>query len=111
MKLIPNEIYHVYKRGINRQLIFFERENYLYSLDKVKKFLAPNCNILSYTLMPNHFHFMICPNERSNLPYRKSNRRAKTQKKRSAVKLSLFSWGLQQTLSSYARGINKRFNR
>ena len=112
MNLKPNEIYHVYNRGINRQPIFLEKENYYYFLSKVKTFLCPNCEILSYTLMPNHFHFQVCGNKRSNLPYRRSNRKPRNHiKKKNTIELNLFSWGLQQLLSSYSRGINHRFQR
>ena len=110
--MIPKEIYHVYNRGNNRQLIFLERENYYYFLQKVKTYLVPNCHILAFILMPNHFHFLICANERTNLPYKKSNGKPqhKTSKKK-AINLTLFSFGLKQLLSTYARGINKKFNR
>ncbi len=112
MKLEPKEIYHIYNRGINRLPIFFERENYCYFLKKVKIFLSPNCEILAYALMPNHFHFLVVGNERSNLPYRKSNRRkGSLPRKKSLINLTLFSWGLQQLLSSYSRGFNRRYHR
>ncbi len=112
MKLKNKEIYHVYNRGNNRQPIFLERENYLYFLQKVKTFLVPNCHILAYTLMPNHFHFLICANERTNLPYRRTHRRLKNKsKKKPIVNLTYFSWGLKHLLSSYSRGFNKRYNR
>ena len=110
MKLSPNQIYHVYNRGNNKQQIFFERENYLYFLEKVKKYLVPYCHILEYTLMPNHFHFMIYPNGKTNLPFIKT-KRLPHRKRKPHVKMTLFSWGLQQLLSSYTKGINKRFNR
>ena len=91
---------------------FFERENYVYFLKKVKQFLCPNCHILSFILMPNHFHFLVTPNERSNKIYRPKNKfRNKKLSKKRKIKLTYFSWGLQQLLSSYARGINKRFDR
>jgi len=110
MELKPNQIYHVYNRGNNKQLIFFEKENYQFFLDKVRRYLAPYCDILAYSLMPNHFHFMIHANEKTNIPYRRTNRLPRTNKK-APIKMTLFSWGLQQLLSSYAKSINKKFNR
>ncbi len=110
MKLQPNEIYHIYNRGNNRQPIFYDESNYRFFLYKVKKYLAPYCDILAYSLMPNHFHFMIHANEKTNIVYRRSNARLR-YKRKDLFKLTLFSWGLQQLLSSYTKSINKKFNR
>jgi len=59
MKFEENNIYHIYNRGNNRQPIFFDDENYLFFLKKLKKELTPYCKVLAYCLMPNHFHLMI----------------------------------------------------
>ncbi len=59
MHFEQGHIYHVYNQGNNRQRIFFERENYLFFLKKMREFLLPHGNIISYCLMPNHFHLMI----------------------------------------------------
>jgi putative transposase len=110
MELNPNEIYHVYNRGNNKQQIFFDVENYYYFLEKAKKYLVPYCDILAFSLMPNHFHFMIHANEKTNLPFRKTTS-LPNRKKKPKIKMTIFSRGLQQLLSSYTKGINKRFNR
>jgi putative transposase len=55
----PANLYHLYNRGNNKNPIFFNRENYLFFLKKVKALLCPYCSILAYCLMPNHFHFLI----------------------------------------------------
>ena len=59
MNFIPENIYHVYNRGNNRQQIFFEERNYLFFLNKVKNHLCKYSDILAYCLMPNHFHLLI----------------------------------------------------
>ncbi len=59
MRLIPEEIYHIYNRGNNHQKIFFNNENYLRFLKKVRKEWKPYCEILCWCLIPNHFHFML----------------------------------------------------
>ncbi len=59
MKFTEHEIYHIYNRGNNQGLIFFEDRNYQFFLSKIKKELLPSCDILSYCLMPNHFHLMV----------------------------------------------------
>ena len=111
MKLVPNRVYHIYNRGNNRQKIFFEPENYYYFLKKVKAYLAPNCDIINYCLMPNHFHFLIKANKRSVLPHKFSKEPSARRKDRHPKRLTQFSWGLKQLLSSYTKGINKRYGR
>lgn len=59
MNFIPENIYHVYNRGNNRQPIFFEERNYQFFLNKVKNHLGKYSEILAYCLMPNHFHLLI----------------------------------------------------
>jgi len=62
MQFEPNNIYHIYNRGNNSQTLFFNRENYLFFLQKIKKYINPYADILAWCLMPNHFHFMIYVN-------------------------------------------------
>jgi REP-associated tyrosine transposase len=110
MKLTSGQVYHVYNRGNNRQRLFFEKENYDYFLSKVRKYLIPNCDILAYCLMPNHFHFLIHANKRSTKFFRRSN--VRTNKLIvPKPKMSYFSKGIQLLLSSYAKSVNKRFTR
>lgn len=52
-------IYPIYNQGNNRQRIFFESENYLFFLKKMREYLLPYCDIIAYCLMPNHFHWMV----------------------------------------------------
>jgi len=59
MKLIANNIYHIYNQGNNQEKIFYSNEHYLIFVQLIKKFISPHCNILSYCLMPNHFHFLV----------------------------------------------------
>jgi putative transposase len=52
--------YHLYNRGNNYQPIFLERENYLYFLGQLRKYLAGNAlDIVAYCLMPNHYHLLV----------------------------------------------------
>ncbi len=54
----PDMYYHIYNRGNNRETIFFELDNYLYFLKKVKAYLVPVADVLVYCLMPTHYHIV-----------------------------------------------------
>ncbi len=55
-----NTYHHLYNRGANKSLIFYERENYLYFLRRMKFYSNKyKIKILSYCLMPNHFHIFL----------------------------------------------------
>src|SRR5439155_10008512 len=68
MHFEPEHTYHVYNRGNNKTPIFFLAKNYLYFLKKIKTEWLPYCDIYCYCLMPNHFHFMLQPNEEGCKP-------------------------------------------
>lgn len=52
--------YHVYNRGNRKQQIFFSNRDYERFLEKIIEYKKKYpVEILSYCLMPNHFHFLI----------------------------------------------------
>lgn len=59
MKFNPNNFYHIFNRGNNKQPIFALEKNYSFFLLKLKESTANHCSILAYCLMPNHFHLLI----------------------------------------------------
>lgn len=59
MQFEKGYIYHIYNQGNNRRKIFFNRENYLFFLKKMRTYILPYGDILAWCLMPNHFHFMV----------------------------------------------------
>jgi putative transposase len=100
MNFTEKDIYHIYNRGNNSQQLFFEEENYIYFLKLVKKFLSPNCEILAWCLMPNHFHFLIYANEKS-IQYPPSK----------SIPIQQLSESIRLLLSSYTKAINKKYKR
>lgn len=57
-----NAFFHVYNRGINRQKIFLEEDDYIKFLKRLEELKTKNCydhSIYTYILMPNHFHLLI----------------------------------------------------
>ena len=95
-------IYHVYNRGNERQKIFFNRNNYLYFLKKVRKEWLPYADILAYCLMPNHFHFIL------HVKSPGANYITTLEKQ---TNIQCLSKGIGKTLSSYTRAINIEQNR
>jgi len=80
--------YHLYNRGHNKQTIFFERENYLFFLRRLRKYLVPDVfELVAYCLMPNHYHFLI------------------------HLKMDDLSARMQPFALSYTKAINKRYDR
>jgi putative transposase len=63
MQFEPNHMYHIFNRGNNAQKIFFNHENYLFFLKKVRSYICPYADILAWCLMPNHFHLMVYVNQ------------------------------------------------
>lgn len=59
MDFAEGHIYHVFNRGNNSQTVFFDHGNYLFFLDKIRKYILPHADILAWCLMPNHVHLMI----------------------------------------------------
>ena len=95
ISLVAGEYYHVYNRGNNRQDVFFERENYLFFLRRVRKYLVGDTQetsevwttIIAYCLMPNHFHLLVCPHDDE------------------------LSRRMQRFSISYTKAMNKRYDR
>ena len=54
-----DQYYHVYNRGNNRENIFIEEKNYRYFLSKVVTTFNDKIDLISYCLMPNHFHLLV----------------------------------------------------
>jgi putative transposase len=103
----PGHIYHVYNRGNNKQTLFYNRDNYLFFLKKVRQHIRPHCEIINYSLMPNHFHFLIYANEHTITPAENKDVSAPTN----YPNKTKFTEGLRIALSSYTQAINKQEQR
>jgi putative transposase len=97
MHFEPNQIYHVYNRGNNKQPIFFSDANYIYLLQKIKSEWKKYADILCYCLMPNYFHFMIVHNPEGCKELMLGSKNTSLQN---------LSKAIGKTLSSYTKAIN-----
>jgi len=88
MKIYGDTYYHIYNRGNNKDLIFFEDENYRYFLNKFKKYVSPFCDVYAYCLMPNHFHYFLRADDEQQ-----------------------FEKGIKNFFISYSKAINKKYDR
>lgn len=85
-----NTFHHLYNRGINKDRVFFEENDYRFFLRKMKEnkekyFVSVNC----YCLLPNHFHLFI-------------------KQLRNEYPIGKFIGSLT---NSYTKGINKKYGR
>ena len=57
-KLLPEHTFHIYNRGINGQLVFFQEKNYPFFLKKYASYTKDYLDTYAYCLLPNHFHIL-----------------------------------------------------
>ena len=56
---LPGYYYHIYNRSVEGVLLFREKKNYRFFLNKLQRYLLPSVKILAYCLMPNHYHLLV----------------------------------------------------
>ena len=100
MKFIPNNIYHIYNQGNNRQKIFFYDSDYLIFLNLYKKLFPAITDTIAWCLMPNHFHFMVYTDERCNKAI-----------KQGGLIVDAITNSVRKLLSGYARIFNNNNGR
>lgn len=90
MELETNKYYHLYNRSNNHEQLFRNRDNYIYFLEKYRKYISPFVDTLAYCLMPDHFHFSIFISSDNSILIKKN---------------------IGLLLSSYTKAINKSLSR
>ncbi len=102
---LPDQYYHFYNRGNNRQVVFFERDNYFYFLRGMKKYLREYVEILVYCLMPTHYHILV------RIRQEQLSERLETADISGTATSKAVSLAMQKFGISYTKAINKRFDR
>lgn len=89
--ITADQFYHIYNRGNNGEDIFIEEKNYSYFLNLIKKHVLPVADIYVYCLLKNHFHILL--------------------KTKLIQEESKISQGISNLFNSYAKAINKTYDR
>jgi len=56
----PGVVCHVYNRGVNKEEIFKDDEDYLFYLKRLREYKDKfNINVICYNLIPNHYHYIL----------------------------------------------------
>ena len=93
-ELSAGEYYHFYNRGNNRQRVFYERDNYLFFLRRLRQYLLPVLDVVAYCLMPTHYHLLVFL------------RQIPEDEEAGEVSKALMRLGV-----SYTKAMNKRYDR
>ncbi len=102
--LEPNQFYHIYNRGINRENIFLEERNYRYFLDLYLKYIMPIADTYAYVLLKNHFHLLVRIKETFEVSKNLEGLDSTSKVLNPTQQFSNF-------LNAYAKAINKAYNR
>ena len=67
--LLSQSYYHIMARGNNKNIIFKEKEDYVFYLSLISKYKKEHpFDIYHYCLMPNHIHLLIQTNKATDFP-------------------------------------------
>lgn len=88
MKIEEDCYYHIYNRGNNKGIIFFQESDYAHFLNQFNEYLKSCTEIYAYCLMPNHFHFFAKITNKAN-----------------------FEKGIKNFFISYVKHINFKYDR
>jgi putative transposase len=91
--LEPGNIYHIFNHAVGNENLFIDEPNYIYFISLFNKYIVPYSEVISFILMPNHFHFLIKFNENNTC----SNKFLSNQ--------------LSKLFNAYSQAFNKRYGR
>jgi len=100
-------LYHIYNQGNNKQKVFYTRENYIFFIKKIDKYILPYANILAWCLMPNHFHLMVLVKSVDSQGFTSSEALTKKGPNK-VVRNRTFNDSIGILLRTYTRAINKQ---
>ena len=102
-------IYHVYNRTVDRKPMFKSDVNYAFFIRQFDKYLCDFIDIYSYSLLGNHFHFMIQIKDLSHLTSIEVSSNNENDKQKTTH--YIIGHQFQKFFQSYAMDFNKQHNR
>ncbi len=108
LSLLPSNYYHIYNHAVGKEYLFREAENYRFFLEKYTKHIYPIAETYTYSLLPNHFHFLIKIRDEDSL-IKAAFPKFKTLEKLLSEKY--ISKQFSNCFSSYTQAYNNRYKR
>ena len=105
--LLPDRFYHIYNHAIGDEQLFRNDDNFQFFLQKYQLHTEACCDTYAYTLMPNHFHFVIKtkPTDVIITHYEM------VKKKRPGDEFSVISDFLMERFGNWTNSYTKAFNK
>lgn len=103
--LYPGEYYHVFNKAVDKNLLFRSHLDYIIFYQKIRKYLKDVVGIYAYSLMPNHFHFLIKVLEFEHV------QRLKPEIQDAHQAHLFVSKQFSNLFNSYSKNYNKRYER
>ena len=98
--------YHVYNRGINKETIFRNDNNYRYFLKKYFHYLNTIADTYCFCLLENHFHFLLKIKTEEAIRQQLNSIKHKTK-----TVEQIISQQFSNLFNGYAQAYNKMYNR
>ncbi|MBD3630294.1 transposase [Cyclobacterium sp.] len=98
----PGQTYHIFNHANGGENLFRDEENYRFFLQQYNKYLENAVDTYAYSLMPNHFHFLV--------GVRSENRLRSTFPKFETLE-KLVTRQFANFFSSYTQAFNKVYQR
>ncbi|MBX2920750.1 MAG: hypothetical protein KF746_01060 [Chitinophagaceae bacterium] len=103
--LLPGEKYHILSRAVGNEQLFLTEENYCFFLERYKKYVSPIADTYCYSLLPNHFHFLVKIKEEPAI-FRLPDKQIPPEQLPAMIMLQF-----SKLLNSYAKAYNKANSR
>ena len=99
----PESYYHIYNKAVGDEKLFYNTDNYRFFLHKLKYYTSPLAYVMTYCLLPNHFHLLI--KTKTEKEIRNNNSLDVTDYS------SVFSRKFSHFFNAYSQALNKQQNR